>query len=254
MILWLQINRNDTRKSNRGLKQYHFNTIMDTDEYDSCVSDEEDLLNITEGHERTCAVEIIHNEKHRELQHHLGTIFGKDKTKGNFYFRDENWYVKYDHEVKPCLCWCNTEIYHRYYLYHKDVPAVYAVIGSVCMKKFSQDLYKQGLKQRVEYERKSSGMVCKECNEPLMNLRKKIQREEKFCSKECKDIFYTIECKGCGDFFFSPRGFERCTTCWKKEFLINCPQCTKKIQIYTVKKDNHNKGRKFIKCCGFKWL
>lgn len=97
---------------------------------------------------------------------------------------DPHDYTEYDYDTNKQSCICTHEIKHLYMITHKPTNISFQV-GSDCIFKLG-DI---GLTQKMHKVIKSRkmreiGCICIYCAEPLLDRRKKVQREG-FCDKSC---------------------------------------------------------------------
>jgi len=119
------------------------------------------------------------------------------------------------------ICVCTHPIYYLYYMKHIPSGIIWQV-GSKCVKNFDENLGKEieNLNARKKKERK--GIICKYCEQPLMDLRKKFQKI-RYCNENCysKDTYVIEFGKNKGnilkDFILSDEGYKWFT--WVKAVI-----------------------------------
>lgn len=90
------------------------------------------------------------------------------------------------------MCVCTHPIRDLCYIQHVPSGLVWQV-GSTCVNNIDKNLGEQLEKYKLRSKRIRDGIICKYCEEPLMDLRKKFQKDG-YCGKNCysKDT-YVIE-------------------------------------------------------------
>ncbi len=109
------------------------------------------------------------------------------------------------------MCVCTHRIYNLYYIKHVPSGITWQV-GSRCVKNFDEKLGKEIENLKARKKRERDCLVCKYCEEPLLDLRKKFQKN-RYCNENCysKDTYVIEFGKNKGtilkDFILSEEGY-----------------------------------------------
>jgi len=88
-----------------------------------------------------------------------------------------------DDDDESNMCVCSHPIKIPWYVTHIDTDMTWQ-IGSKCINKFSYDLDKEMKLMAVKIKNREKGAICNYCFEPLIDLRKKYQKDG-FCNERC---------------------------------------------------------------------
>ena len=232
------------------------NSMNDTKKEDADLSN---CIPITGDHERQDGPG--HTLGFLELSRHIQNIFGRDivpDISDKSYCLDPNWYI--EAQVSDpgdyALCYCAQPICYRFLLKYKGIYDTSMLIGSECMKRFENpELVMKAeadmAKAKKKRKRKKEKIICRQCAEPLLDLRSVFQKEG-LCDKVCQDLFLGIECATCQDIFIPGQSWmKNCTVCYRRkknnQMYYYCPLCQTEFKAFKVKKEGMNKGRWFTK-------
>jgi hypothetical protein len=108
---------------------------------------------------------------------------------------------------------------------------------------------------------------CKKCPEYIILTPEESHKSKYDTCLKCwktekeNEQLIDITCEKCSEPCFIPiedlEWRKKCPACWKNDSVCKCKQCNNDVKIYTSKKENKNKGKKFYNCesCNhFEWL